>query len=202
MKKINLGSSVIVSDPCYEIPTWCQQIVDNVLPGVYIVDIEKSNQGGWGSRISELSCIHENYKYKHIPLNPSDIPIGVDSGQAGIFDLDTYRDDEGSKSYGIEKEFDDDWSKHNKEDGDEWYNRMCKLTLSKDGWGNYDNGVVSSSGYGDGSYTLLLAEVDGKVVGLKIIFIDDEDIDEDDRYDEYRYNEDEDEPEYQPEDEE
>jgi hypothetical protein len=194
MKKIILGSTAIVTDPCYKIPTWCQHIVDNVLPGEYIVDVEKSNQGGWGSRISELSCIHENHINDYLTYKESESIIGVDSGQAGIFDIRSYRNDEQSKSYGIE----DNFGYRSEEDGDEWYGIITNLTLGDDQWGTFSHGVVSSSGYGDGAYTLLLAEVDGKVVGLKIIFIDDEDLDEDD-FD--GYNEDDDEPEYQPEDE-
>ena len=35
-KRITLTNRVVVSDPCYDIPTWCQIILNNVLPGGYI----------------------------------------------------------------------------------------------------------------------------------------------------------------------
>ena len=51
---------------------------------------------------------------------------------------------------------------------------MCDRTLTtKEGWGTYDTGVVSSSGYGDGSYELQVCEMDGLIHGFRIIFIDD-----------------------------
>ena len=34
-----------------------------------------------------------------------------------------------------------------------------------------EGGVVSSSGYGDGSYTLEIAEKNGEVVGLRLLFL-------------------------------
>jgi len=184
MKKIILGSTAIVTDPCYKIPTWCQNIVDNVLPGEYIVDVEKSNQGGWGNRISELSCIHENHINDYLTYKESETIIGVDSGQAGVFDIRSYRNDEQSKSYGIE----DNFGYGSEEDGDEWYGIISNLSLGDDQWGTYSHGVVSSSGYGDGDYTLLLAEVDNNVVGFKIIFIEEDlnDMDYDD--DNYRFD--------------
>ena len=45
------------------------------------------------------------------------------------------------------------------------------MTLSKEQWGAYDTGVVSSSGYGDGSYRLLVAKHNGKIVGIGVDFI-------------------------------
>jgi hypothetical protein len=51
---------------------------------------------------------------------------------------------------------------------------MCYLTCQKDEvGGSYDEGVVTSSGYGDGSYGVYIAkEPNGYVIGIKIIFID------------------------------
>lgn len=47
----------------------------------------------------------------------------------------------------------------------------------------YDKGVVSQSGYGDGSYSLYTMNVDDKVVGVQVVFVcDDEECD--DLYDE------------------
>jgi hypothetical protein len=47
---------------------------------------------------------------------------------------------------------------------------MCDRTLSDEQWGAYDTGVVSSSGYGDGSYRLLVAKYSGDIVGIGIDF--------------------------------
>lgn len=37
---INLGEKVMVSDPCYEMGTWCQDTIDNMLKGIYKCDLE------------------------------------------------------------------------------------------------------------------------------------------------------------------
>ena len=72
----------------------------------------------------------------------------------------------------------------------EWYLDVCDLTNpfgTKD-----DKCVVSSSGYGDGGYDcFLLRDKNNEVVGFQIVFIEDDEEDED--YDEY---EDEEEDEY------
>jgi len=32
---------MVCSDPCYEIPTWCQGIVENVKKGTWLAGVEK-----------------------------------------------------------------------------------------------------------------------------------------------------------------
>lgn len=168
MKSINLGDEVVVSDPCYEIPTWCQAIVRNVLPGNYRTTVVKSDKGDWGTRCSHLIAIHEDhchqdekFQWKHYPA-----VIGVDSGQAGIFSMDSYRkDDHPFDTQGYD--FGANWDT---QDGDKWYRQMCGRTLDTEQWGLYDKGVVSSSGYGDGSYTLFVAMKNKKVIGFVIDF--------------------------------
>ena len=63
MKKFNVTSGVMVcSDPCYEIPTWCQGIVENVKNGEWEAEVETSDEGGWGERIAVLKVNHVNAK--------------------------------------------------------------------------------------------------------------------------------------------
>lgn len=179
MKKIKLDNKVVVSDPCYTIPTWCQIIVDDVLPGYYQPSICRIDLDGWGNRISGLSCVHEDYMGKEDELKLSWVEhsgvIGVDSGQAGIFSMESYRNDE---MVGEEPVFDFGISFDMTETGDVWY-RMCAYkTLSEKSWGVYDEGVVSSSGIGDGSYDLyVLRNNEDKVVGFCIDFLLDENFD-------------------------
>jgi len=189
-KTFNLGSKVIVSDPCYKIPTWCQAVVKDVLPGTYVSEIDEYDGEDWGIRISKLRAIHQDHilTRHHIKWTAHEVTIGVDSGQAGIFDFDHYRDDDHSETYDLPLIFGDDW---NSDKGDKWYQRMCALTLSKednvlglseDGFGCSPDGVVSRSGYGDGPYTLFIGKVGDQIVGFEIEFIgeDDEDEDEED----------------------
>lgn len=170
-QKIKLGNEVVVSDPCYTIPTWCQVIVEDVIPGYYEPLIKKSDEGDWGTRVSMLMCIHEDYigKEDEIDLNWVEHggTVGVDSGQAGIFSKESYRND----NHSIEKGGNDFDFGMSDEPGDIWYGKMCQRTSDVLQWGSYDEGVVSSSGFGDGSYTLyVLTDDENMVVGFCIDF--------------------------------
>ena len=172
MQTIKLGSKVVVSDPCYKIPTWCQVVIKNVLPGNYKTIVKKSDKGDWGLRCSVLYAIHEDHvlrsrKEMNWKEDPAD--IGVDSGQAGIFSFDTYRNNTYSDQIpGNPDPFGDGVDDVKQED--RWYYKMCNFTLSEHGWGTYPEGVVSSSGCGDGSYVLHTAKVKRKIVGFILNF--------------------------------
>ena len=62
MSKIKLGQQVVVSDPCYTIPTWCQAVVDGVKPGTYESYVKKVDLNDWGVRCSMLIAVHEDYR--------------------------------------------------------------------------------------------------------------------------------------------
>lgn len=176
--KIKLGNSVMVSDPCYTPDTWCQAKIENVKEGEYNTYCHKIDTGDFGERCSLLLAVHSSYDVNKMywELHPDE--IGVDSGQAGIFDMSTFRKD------GIEMEVptigydgrDLNWLDALKSEkdgkGEDWYIKMCKLTLTEKMWGGYENGVVSRSGFGDGGYTLYIAkeEYTGKVIGFCIDF--------------------------------
>ena len=163
MKQIQLGKRVRVSDPCYGTGVWCSGEVDNVKEGTYNVDVEISNEGMWGERVKSLTAIHSEYT-SHSIIEKAPFEVGVDSGQAGIYDEDYYR------------------QYHSEDDcNDDWYHDICQLT---DPFGTKDDKcVVSSSGYGDGGYDCyLLRDKNNEVVGFQIVFIEDE---EDEDYDEY-----------------
>jgi hypothetical protein len=116
-----------------------------------------------------LTAIHSDYN-GHSVIVKASFEVGVDSGQAGIYDEDYYR------------------QYHSEDDcNDDWYGDICDLTTpfgTKDG-----KCVVSSSGYGDGGYDCyLLKDKNNEVVGFQIVFIEDED--EEDEYDDYYDEED------------
>ena len=174
--KIRLGNKVMVSDPCYELGTWCQGVLENVLPGTYNCDVEYSDEGAWGTRVAAIEVVHQNHN-GFIVFDPEDFVVGVDSGQAGIFDYEYYA------RYHT-----------NNVDGN-WYDRVCNITLADESAGIIDElGFVSSSGYGDGGYGCWVARnSDGYIVGIRIEYITEED--EEDDEDEYdvkdEYEEDE-----------
>lgn len=164
---IELHDEVIVTDPCYEVGTWCQQKVKNVKEGIYDVFVLNSELEGWGGRIGAICAIHSEQANINCSLQWEEHggTIGVDSGQCGIFSLDSYRKD---NLFKINPKFQFDAER----DGDKWYAHMCDKTLSDDSWGVYGYGAVSSSGIGDGAYDLYtLTDDDGKVVGFLIDFL-------------------------------
>jgi hypothetical protein len=172
MHTINLGKKVVVSDPCYTIPTWCQAVIENVKPGVYHTTVRKHDAGDWGNRCSMVFAIHEEYvNFDHLlhgKWEEHPASIGVDSGQCGIFSFESYRNDEVKfdfEPYNFGTDF-----LSNDEGGDLWYRHMCKHTLSDQSWGVYDSGIVSSSGFGDGSYQLYVVKKRNKIVAFAIDF--------------------------------
>ena len=81
-KPIQLGSHVMVSDPCYDIDTWCNGDLKDVLPGtwrtkaIYMYD-----------RCTDLIAYHKDVPEPTFDqYEKTDIVVGVDSGQAGIYD--------------------------------------------------------------------------------------------------------------------
>lgn len=182
MNKIKLGTEVVVSDPCYTIPTWCQVIVNNVLPGYYEPIVKKHDAGDWGNRVSIQMCIHEDYIGKEDELDLTWVEhggtVGVDSGQAGIFSRESYRNDSITDRIGLGDGDISFFGNFNRpeEEGEKWYMNMCSRTLGVLQHGVYDEGMVSSSGFGDGSYDLyVLTTPDEVVVGFCIDFQVEED---------------------------
>jgi hypothetical protein len=179
------SNRMVLSDPCYEHPknggTWCQGIA-NVVNGIWEADIEKVE-----GRISKLYAYNLNAaiddptiksRIEKFGGTPLPITAGVDSGQFGFFDYDMYRNDEIAKDL-PKKDFGDDWDES---EGDSWYRVCCKLILSDESWGTIPFGVVSASGYGDGSYQVTgIKNSNSEYVALSVIFIID--IGDDDFYD-------------------
>jgi len=173
MKRITLESEVMVSDPCYSDETWCQVKLKDVLPGGYLTTVKKTNDTYWGNRCSVLLAVHENYVEDTLTWRNYPGEVGVDSGQAGIFSMSSYKNDDIASSItSPDKTYDGRPFTLGVKDrpGDEWYEKMCQFTLSPESWGSYDTGVVSSSGIGDGGYRCLVAKHKGKIVGIVIDF--------------------------------
>jgi hypothetical protein len=145
------------------------------MPGEYEVSITYSSDESWGKRIASLKAEHVEYKGRYLGWTKVSDDIGVDSGQCGIFSLEEYRNDEASKSFNLPLVFGNNYST---ETGDDWYQRMCALTLLiKDGgvsdkqWGATLTGVVSSSGYGDGVYDLYVKHDEDKIIAFSIVYL-------------------------------
>jgi hypothetical protein len=176
MNKIKLNKEVVISDPCYTIPTWCQAILGNVLPGNYEVHCKSVDLGDWGVRNSMLLVVHEEHSDEPLEWDSHPATIGVDSGQCGIFSRESYRNDK----HPIERG-DADFSCSRGESGDDFYDKMAQRTLSSKSFGVYDEGAVCSSGIGDGSYMLFTSQDEfGNVIALAVDFLIEGDDDEED----------------------
>lgn len=173
---IVLGARVMVSDPCYGLGTWCQGVVDNVVPGTYKCHVEYYDDHFWGNRVSAIEVINDSYYFNVLDYKEENFEVGVDSGHAGIFD------------YAYYAQHHMDRHEHPHVD-DGWYDRVCGLThVNNRLTGNAIDclGFVSSSGYGDGSYYCYTADdQNGNVIAIRVEFIteDDEEYDEDEYYD-------------------
>ena len=175
---IQLKKEVYVTDPCYDVDTWCLKYLDNMCPGEYKCFVVMSDEGNWGMRVKELIIFNKEFLdrcpygltgWKDINSGLLDNNyiliseiIGVDSGQCGIFDAEYYE----------KHQPDDDYDNPNS-----WYRKICNLTHhSAD---TIDNlGVVCASGYGDGCYPLYAIHESNSIVALKVIFIGEEDEEE------------------------
>lgn len=161
-KEKNLGTfevksgKIHISDPCYEYDENdknCVMTLKDVLNGRYFAKI--SIEGKYND-VESLTIHHE--KYPEFEPNFLMGTIGVDSGQAGIFDLKYYAENQCGE-FGDLKSF---------------YGLACSLTLSEEQGGIMENaGVVSTSGCGDGEYEVYVRENEiGKIVSVSIIFIE------------------------------
>lgn len=142
---ITLDTRVRVSDPCYDMGTWCAGSLENVLPGTYNCFCQNTGEG----RVAAIKVVHEKYDpEEHEPDELQDIDVGVDSGECGIYDEDYF-------------------AKNCKDK--EWYESTF---VRRDAMPLDDKAFISSSGYGDGSYECFAARnPEGKIVAIKILFI-------------------------------
>ena len=158
---IILGSDAYVTDPCYSPDLWCCNKV-SVRPGKWQTAISRNDSDA----IACLGVYHEAYDENRVSWEGAPFLVGVDSGQAGVFDAEFFERNHGG-------EYNDPSS---------FYGECCAITLSRLGFGalQCEKGFVSTSGYGDGGYDLRIGRNDaGEAVALEVIFISDDD-DEDD----------------------
>lgn len=140
-----------VTDPCYSKNTWCAGAVPNCRTGTWIAEIDRKDCGDWGNRISRLTVTHELGGVG--ADEDAGFEVGVDSGQAGVFDDRHYPNDPATTAF---------------------YDQCCRLTLSRSRSGRIKYGVVSSSGYGDGGYSAAVRrDATGQCYRISVEFIGD-----------------------------
>ena len=171
---IDLGSfevvsgKLAVSDPCYEVDVWCRGELENCRTGTWVASVLEKHMGSWGHRICKLIAVHEDYVNEKMSKGQCmGFDVGVDSGQAGLFDASHYRDDAVLPTHDKLKD---------KDPSEIWYDHCCNITLSPLSAGVLPYGVVSSSGYGDGSYDCFVCRNEyGQIIRAEIEFIPEDD---------------------------
>jgi hypothetical protein len=150
------GGAIRCTDPCYEAGIWCATEV-MAMNGIWHAGAIVDDIPGWGERVVKL--------YAECPDGVADSGhvtdhLAVDSGQFGFFDSIRY-------PLSATGEYDDPHS---------FYGRCCQVTLENMA-GVIDYGVVSSSGFGDGSYAVS-CDLDslGRAVRLEVTFLGEEDV--------------------------
>lgn len=149
------------TDPCYDKDTWCTVTINNCKNGKYNSYIDKKD-----GRISKLFIVHVDHDNEDGTRDFNDMVGngGVDSGQFGFFDFDSFPKE------GL--------GEHN--DINSVYRKICEGTCSSNQYSIDTNYVVSSSGWGDGGYDVsVMYGNNEQVVGILVDYI------HDDNYDDY-----------------
>ena len=142
--EITLGSQARISDPCYQIDTWCAGTI-NVLAGKYRCFYQKNSEG----RVAVLKIVHKDYDADLAIDEELGIDVGVDSGCCGIYDLEMFKEMASNKTY---------------------YDICCNMT---DAVTPDDRAFITSSGFGDGGYTAYVARNEnGEIIAVRIPFIE------------------------------
>ena len=169
-----VSGKLAVSDPCYDIDVWCRGELENCKRGTWMASVVEKRMGSWGHRICKLIAVHEDFI--HAPFSQREVAgfeVGVDSGQAGIFDASHYRDGSIVPNDGHKHLFEG-------EEADPWYDYCCDITLSDQSAGVLPYGCVSSSGFGDGGYDCFIwRNSEGQIVRVEIEYIAEDEEDED-----------------------
>ena len=145
---------MVVSDPCYARGTWCAGEI-KAKSGLWHAKVFKGVMDDWGNRVLKLKAVHGSVPMDTQPTEQCDFEVGVDSGQAGLFD-----------------------PAHYNSESEAWYDNISHLTLHTEvSAGTTDYGCVSSSGFGDGGYRcyVLTDPETGEATCVEIEFINVED---------------------------
>lgn len=157
-KKIELGNEIYLTDPCYDITTWCQQLLKNVRSGKWVIDYEYNKLKNKTEQEVVLSIAHEDYGmtiFNEYDEKIDSVELGVDSGTIGIFDKEYY------EKYHFDNKIDDIWYEENICDFSNTLRRGANITDNKGVWVN--------TSYGDGEFIAEIYMKNGEVCGIEII---------------------------------
>lgn len=157
------SGEMVASDPCYAPSIHEPAHKLKTMNGRWLAQRVMTDTHGMGNRVAELHVFHESLAGGiHNPGERVTGWLGVDAGVAGFYDRIA---------------FESELKEH--------YEEICELTFGKEQAGCFNSGVISSSGFGDGGYELFVQRnALGEVVAAKIVFIPEDDFEEEEE-DEY-----------------
>lgn len=173
---INVTSGELaVSDPCYlENTLYAVRYVKKAKVGVWNAEVEVEDQGVWGDRVSVLRVATNGSGYKE----SFEGYAGVDSGQMSILDaslIPLWGGDDRPPMLG--SEFRELCREHI---GEFNYLGVSHETMEDRAGCVQDKIAVSSSGYGDGQYSIYVwRDENDEAVRVEVRFIEEEDEDDD-----------------------
>ena len=163
-----ISGSLYVSDPYYKIDAQLGYLIKNVRNGVWKISVERKSKEDLEYRVSVLEATYADYCnvpiYQLISSN-----IRVCSGMAGIFDAKFFKNDNVIEKIGYKN------GMYGTKVNSFWHSFCCDVTLRGPDFRVIPYGCVSSSRYGDGVCKCYAAKSFDEVLGVKIVFIDDDD---------------------------
>lgn len=144
--KINSGQ-IRVSDPCYDLSSTSAETL-KVKNGSWETEITESDTDSFfGIRVSELTIWHSSEEYFNFDkVTEEPFDVCVDAGCCGFFDLASYPPQN-------------------------WIELITNKTA-----GIFKNGVLSSSGLGDGEYPCYFYKNNqNEIIAAKLIFLFEDD---------------------------
>lgn len=146
---LKISDTILVGDPCYKVKDAMLECIGDVVPGFwnYYITMSKGMRRPKRLEVRHSSTIGRTLKYRFWKN------IGVDSGQCGVYDFAL------APLLGTTTEFYDMVTRG-----------TCRPGKVADVFNYRGQGVVSSTCYGDGIYSVRLAKDGDQVVGVRIDF--------------------------------
>jgi len=145
------------------------EVIPHARKGTWSFAVVYVNAGQAGVRCAELRARHASLpSTQGLKWRRQQGLVGVDSGQAGVFDAGYYHEKQIVPKNKV-------WKEKPLDPDDLWYSLCCEVTLGNAQAGVIPFGGVSSSGFGDGAYEWDSVEAGGEVVAVRVIFLKDGD---------------------------
>ena len=158
-------TQVMVSDPCYNSDNVYNRLYE-VLSGNYNCLISKEKFHLWGVRVRSMAILHTDFEFDF--LNKGGYfkgQVAVDSGTMSICDYTYY--DKHHINDKDENELDEEWYDKN----------VCAWCSRKNYHIANKLGFISTSGFGDGVYEVYTYSHNENIVGIEVVFIENDDED-------------------------